>query len=85
MFLERGVYRRRRVIDAAKMLPFLALALFLLPALLLDEANPEENSTASRLVYFFCTWASLIAISFVLSRWLKPEAEKADRAPHETE
>ncbi len=80
VFLERGVYRRRRVVDAVKLLPMLGVAVFLLPVLLLDDTQAEQNSTASRLVFFFCAWASLICIAFVLSRWLRPSEDVPNEA-----
>ena len=52
-FLEQGTYRRRRLIDAVKLLPVLGLFLFLMPALILGGA---AGSTAARLVYFFFCW-----------------------------
>ncbi len=82
VFLERDLYRRRRVIDAAKLLPILGLALFLLPVLTMDLGQPAHVSTSGRLIYFFSVWFFLIAIAFVLSRWLRPEVTA--RAP-ETE
>ncbi len=64
-FLEQSVYRRRRAIDALKLLPVLGAALFLLPPLILAE---ESGSTALRLVYFFLAWVSLIVICAMLVR-----------------
>lgn len=82
IFLERQSYRRRRLGDAAKLLPFLGLVLFLLPVLWADEAR-----TAGGMVYLFTVWALLIGIVAYLSAFLsgtepekdipsdKPEAE----------
>lgn len=73
VFLERDLYRRRRVIDAAKLLPILGVALFLLPVLTLDQDQAAQTSTSMRLIYFFSVWLALIGVAFVLSRWLRPE------------
>ncbi len=71
-FLEQDVYRRRRLIDAIKLLPILGACLFLLPALILGE---ETGSTAVRLVYFFFTWIVLILLCVVLVRRLSKSDE----------
>lgn len=73
VFLERDLYRRRRVIDAAKLLPICGIVLFLFPVLTLDDRQPDQIATASRLIYFFSVWFFLIAVAFVLSRWVRPE------------
>lgn len=88
VFLERDLYRRRRVIDAVKLLPLLGMFLFLMPALTLDATQTAQTSTANRMIYFFVVWFCLIAAAFVLSLWLRPEtqpaqsdSETADRTP----
>lgn len=65
LFLARESYRRRRVGDAARFLPFVGLVLLLLPVLWADTAR-----TAGGLVYLFAVWAFLIAVVGVLSRRL---------------
>lgn len=65
VFLERQSYRRRRVGDAAKLLPFVGLVLFLLPVLWTREAT-----TAGGIVFLFTVWAGLILVVAVLSRFL---------------
>jgi hypothetical protein len=62
MFLARESYRRRRLGDAARLVPFLGFVLLLLPVLL--------TSTTDALVYIFTVWALLIVIMGVLSRRL---------------
>lgn len=63
VFLERAVYRRRRLADALRLLPVLGGALLLLPVLWADEAT-----TSGGIVYLFVIWAILIALAAVLSR-----------------
>ncbi|MEQ9037211.1 MAG: hypothetical protein RIE24_02540 [Silicimonas sp.] len=76
IFLERQNYRRRRLGDAAKFLPFLGLVLFLLPVLWAEKAT-----TAGGIVYLFTVWAFLICVVAILSRFLSDaEPEKGDAA-----
>lgn len=78
MFLERRLYRRRRMMDAARLLPLVGLLLFLAP--LLWAPTPGEGaSTAHGMIYLFTIWALLIVISAVLSHWLAdPRSEGPD-------
>ena len=63
VFLVRRSYRRRRIGDAARMLPVLGTVLFLLPAFGLGEGQG-----AVQVVYLFAAWLALIVASAVLSR-----------------
>jgi hypothetical protein len=65
LFLERRSYRRRRMMDGLRMLPFLGLGLWLVPLLWPrgSAVAPEvgaviESSVALR--YVFGVWAVLI-------------------------
>jgi hypothetical protein len=71
-FLARGSYRRRRIVDATRMLPFAGLFLFLLPVLWGDEV-PVRSAWGG--VYIFGAWLALILASAVLSRLLSRRAE----------
>ena len=64
MFLARGTYRRRRLVDAARVLPFAGMFLFLLPVLW------GGVRTAWGGIYVFAAWAALIVASAVLSHLL---------------
>jgi hypothetical protein len=64
LFLARQGYRRRRLEDAARLLPWLGAFLFGLP-LLWTGAR-----TAPGLVYLFAAWIVLIAVALFLSRRL---------------
>jgi len=70
LFLERESYRRRRLTDAARLLPLLGAALFLLPLLwpVADTATGQTGVSTSRAIaYIFLVWGLLIAVSGVLS------------------
>lgn len=69
VFLERRTYRRRRMMDAARLLPLFGLGLFLVP-LLWPQANDSEPQVpmSDAFVYIFVVWAGLILVSGLLSR-----------------
>jgi len=69
MFLERRTYRRRRLMDAARLLPVVGLLLFMVP-LLWALNRTDAAATSSTMVYVFAVWAVLIAAAVVLSRAL---------------
>ena len=76
MFLERGVYRRRRMMDALRLLTVLGVVLWLIPALWPnDPSTGADTLPMSRaLFYIFGVWAVLIALSAALAiRLRKPE------------
>lgn len=64
-FLEREVYRQRRLLDALRLLPALGVILFIFPALIQGSA---PGSTAGKLIYFFVAWVGLIVLCAVLVR-----------------
>ena len=57
--------RQRRVLDAANLLPLLAIVLMLIPILW-----ATGRATSSALVYVFSVWIALICLSGILSRSL---------------
>lgn len=69
MFLARDSYRRRRLADAARIIPFLGFILLLLPGLL--------TTTTGALIYVFTIWAILILFMVTVSRRLS-EYERVD-------
>lgn len=66
LFVARSNYRLRRLMDAARMLPFFGLLLLLLPLLrpTRDQAAPP---TATEAVYVFVIWAMLIVLAALLA------------------
>lgn len=72
LFLERESYRRRRLADAAKLLPLVGFVLLLLPVLL--------RTTNDALIYIFTVWAVLIvAMALVSHRLSRAEDSAAAR------
>jgi len=65
VFLEKRSYRMRRLMDGARLLPFLGYVVFFLPVLW-----PHPTVTSSGVIYIFLTWAILIAVCGIISRQL---------------
>ena len=72
VFLERGSYRRRRLMDAARLLPLLGAFAFAVPllwphpgseAVLDGTAAPVRTSGA--ILYIFGVWALLLVAAFL--------------------
>lgn len=59
VFLEKRSYRRRRLIDGLKLLPFLGAWLFLLPAFWPSEGE-VSHAMSTALYYVFGVWLALI-------------------------
>lgn len=78
LFLARRTYRRRRLMDAALLLPWLGAFLFGLPLLWSDPG------TGGGLLYLFVAWLVLIILAFALSRRLSEEPGKDTEDPGET-
>lgn len=84
VFLARRTYRRRRLVDAARILPVLGAVLFVLPVLLLTPG--EEGRLSVRVVYFFSVWLGLVACAAGLALFLRrggaePGAEQGAEPP----
>lgn len=74
LFLPRPEYRRRRLVDAARLLPVFGFFLLLLPTLWAPAA-PQANDMASDGAYLFGVWAVLVCGAAWLARGL---AEASD-------
>ena len=77
LFLARRSYRRRRVMDAARLLPVVGGFLVALP-ILWRPAETPGGETAQGVVYLFTVWALLIVAALVLARRLAPALEDED-------
>ncbi|MDD8024025.1 MAG: hypothetical protein PHX82_13055 [Paracoccaceae bacterium] len=83
LFLARRSYRRRRMMDAARILPLLGAVLILLPGLW-GPADDPVPATGRGGLYLFAVWAGLVVAAYGLARGLEPaleEEEKAEGAP----
>ena len=75
LFLPRPEYRRRRLVDAARLLPVFGGFLVLLP-ILWAPSGTDTRDTARDGIYLFVIWAVLVG----LAAWLAPGlANAADR------
>jgi len=78
LFVAPQTYRRRRLMDAARILPMLGLALTLLPVLWAPESGAIRE-TATDGIYLFVIWAALIASA----RLLAPRLDAAPPDPRD--
>lgn len=85
LFLARRSYRRRRLIDACRLVPLFGAVIMLIPLL---WTEPGSGSLAVRGLFLFAAWGVLVIISAGLARLLAitPEgsgrgAEATDRQP----
>ena len=79
LFLERASFRRRRLGDAARVLPVLAAILVLVPVWWM----PAQVSFAAGAVWLFGLWAGLIAAIWALHRALRRADAATLRASRE--
>jgi len=77
LFLERQGYRRRRLMDAARVLPVAGMVALLLPVLWTGDG---QTSTASEALYMFGLWLALIVSALALSRPLRAAIDR-EKAP----
>lgn len=69
-FLERQTYRRRRLIDAARLLPVAGVVGFVMPLFWRADVTPG-GEVAHGGLYLFAIWFGLILAAFALSRRLR--------------
>lgn len=80
-FVERRTYRRRRLMDIARLLPILGALLFLMPLMWPDpDPYPAPGShggmpMSSAITYIFVVWALLIAVSVAFGAAVRRWAE----------
>lgn len=83
LFLARRSYRRRRMMDAARLLPILGLVLLLLPALWQPADTPTPD-TGRGLIYLFGVWAGLVVAAAGLAQGLAPALDAEEEAEGST-
>lgn len=69
LFLARAPYRRRRLRDAARLLPVLGGFLLLLPLLWTPDSRMALNS--GDVIYFFAVWLVLIGLAAAFAPGLR--------------
>lgn len=69
LFLARAPYRRRRLRDAARLLPVLGAFLLLLP--LVWTPTSRMAMTSGDLIYFFSVWLALVALAAAFAPGLR--------------
>lgn len=81
IFVQQRTYKRRRMADAARLLPIVGGILFMIPLLWIHAGS---MSTARVMIYLFVIWAGLAGVAGVLSHRLGPEEDQPeDRAANE--
>lgn len=72
LFLARRSYRFRRLMDAVRLLPFLALAFWMVPLMWSVPGDPSASAlavpTSHAVRYIFGVWLGMILLGFVLWR-----------------
>ncbi|WP_240496907.1 hypothetical protein [Thioclava sp. F1Mire-8] len=79
LFLARRSYRRRRLMDAARLLPLVGLVLILIPGLWHPAQTPMPDTGRGGL-YLFGVWIALIVAAFAIARGLGPVLDAEDVA-----
>ena len=69
LFLARAPYRRRRLRDAARLLPVVGTLLLLLPVLW--TADAQVHLTSGEVIYFFLVWLGLIGVAAAFAPGLR--------------
>ncbi len=77
LFVEQQSYRRRRLRDAARLLPVLLAVLVSLPAYwLADEGAAGGAGTRTVGLYLFAVWGVAVAAAALLARTLGDEPDE---------
>ena len=87
MFLERHSYRRRRLVDVARLLPLLGVLLLLVPLMWMGADDSEVVSGAvdampmsKAITYIFAVWAALILAAALFGIGARRWGEDVTRA-----
>ncbi len=82
VFLERRSYRRRRMMDALRLLPILGVFLWMLPLFWPTAADgpdaPEKMAMSTAVTYVFVVWLTLIASALALWAFLRSSPEMGE-------
>lgn len=77
VFVEKAGYRRRRLADAARLLPIAGAILFLIPLLWRRDAGAAASTTAAML-YVFGIWLVLVLLAALISHFLPDDDQHGD-------
>jgi hypothetical protein len=78
-FLEQADYRRRRLVDAVRLLPLLGAGLWAVPLLW----APGAVGSSVALLYVFGVWLMLVIAAAVLAQAFRKRGVQSDSAPPE--
>jgi len=80
IFLEPQTYRRRRLMDGARLLPALGVMLWMVPLLWPTDTSGVDElvSMSSAMKYIFLVWLGLIVVAGAI--WLKARGATVDDA-----
>lgn len=81
LFLERRAYRKRRMVDAARLLPIFGAVLLCLP-MLWSLIDGSSVATTYVIRFLFLSWLGLIVLAAVISSRL-PNTVRDDGAQPE--
>jgi hypothetical protein len=76
-FLDRESYRKKRLIDASKLLPLLGALGFILPFVYLFTEEDAQRSPGQTAIYLFVAWLVLILCAGYLAPRMR-DAPKSD-------
>lgn len=76
MFLERRTYRRRRLMDAARLMPIVGAVLFAVPLLWPEGGEAGATTMSEAITYIFGLWAVLIGASVLFGLNIRKWADE---------
>lgn len=76
VFLARRTYRRRRLADAARLLPIVGTVLICIPLLWQGEGASGSTRTTMAIFYIFGLWVILATIAGIISHHLRAAENK---------
>lgn len=79
LFLARKSYRRRRMTDAARLLPIVGVFLILMPILWQPASTPAPD-TGYGVAYLFVVWTLLIVAARAVSHFVAGAPDESDDA-----
>jgi hypothetical protein len=85
VFLERPSYGRRRLADAARVLPVAGAAFLAVPVLWPDraelEAGVEPVAMSDAILYVFGVWIGLIVLAAIFGAWSQGDPGEPSHDP----